>query len=74
MLLKMTASERAGLNREKFWIHKFRATFATRHHSSGVDLRTVQQWMGYTDLKSTMRYLKPSRGDAVRAKVNAKFA
>jgi len=28
---------------------------------SGVDLRTVQQWLGHSDMESTMRYLKPSR-------------
>jgi integrase len=67
-------AERAGLDREKFWLHKFRATFATRHLWNGVDLRTVQNWMGHTDLASTMRYLKPNRGEAVRAAVNSSFA
>jgi site-specific recombinase XerD len=38
-----------------------------------VDLRTVQQWMGHSDLESTLRYLKPNRGGAVREKVNAIF-
>jgi len=33
----------------------------------------VQMWMGHTDLESTMRYLKPNRGKAVREKVNAMF-
>jgi integrase len=46
------------------------ATFATHALHNGVDLRTVQFWMGHTDLKSTMRYLKPNRGEAVRQKVN----
>jgi len=27
----------------------------------GIDLRTVQAWMGHTDLASTMRYLRPPR-------------
>ena len=39
----------------------------------GVDLRTVQMWMGHTDMESTMRYLKPSRSQQVRAKVNEIF-
>ena len=38
-----------------------------------AELRTVQMWMGHTDLESTMRYLKPNRGKAVREKVNAMF-
>src|SRR5207302_4535371 len=54
--------------------YKFRATFATQHLQSGVDLRTVQLWMGHKDLESTMRYLKPARGKDVLTKVNATFA
>jgi integrase/recombinase XerD len=37
--LKMCA-ERAKLDKEDFWLHKFRATFATRCLWTGVDLRT----------------------------------
>ena len=55
------AAERAELDKDGFWLHKFRATFATWHLWSGVDLRTVQQWLGHSDMESTMRYLKPSR-------------
>src|SRR5712692_625159 len=54
-------AERAKLNPEKFWLHKFRATFATWHLWNGVDLRTVQTWLGHSDMESTMRYLKPAR-------------
>ena len=67
-------AERAKLNEEDFWLHKFRATFATRCLWAGVDLRTVQMWMGHSDLESTMRYLKPSRSKATREKVNEIFA
>jgi site-specific recombinase XerD len=63
-------AERAGLNPDDFWLHKFRATFATTHLWHGTDLRTVQDWMGHVDLESTMRYLKPQRGEKVREKVN----
>src|SRR6266516_1520945 len=34
--------ERANLDKENFWLHKFRATFATWHLWNSVDLRTVQ--------------------------------
>lgn len=68
-----TIAKRAGLNEKDFWLHKFRSTFATWALWAGVDLRTVQQWMGHTDMESTMRYLKPNRGQAVRDKVNAMF-
>ena len=53
--------ERAGLDQDNFWLHKFRSTYATRSLWAGIDLRTVQEWLGHSDLESTMRYLKPSR-------------
>jgi integrase len=67
------AAKRAGLNPDDFWLHKFRATFATWSLWAGVDLRTVQQWLGHTDMESTMRYLKPSRSQGMRDKVNEIF-
>jgi integrase/recombinase XerD len=72
-ILKATA-KRAELNADAFWLHKFRSTFATWSLWAGVDLRTVQNWMGHVDMESTMRYLKPSRSQAVRDKVNQIFA
>jgi integrase len=66
-------AERAKLGQDNFWLHKFRATFATRCLWAGVDLRTVQQWLGHSDMESTMRYLKPSRSQHVRNKVNEIF-
>src|ERR1700682_2613852 len=59
---------------DNFWLHKFRATFATWSLWAGVDLRTVQQWLAHSDMESTMRYLKPSRSQQVREKVNEIFA
>ena len=67
-------AERAELNKGDFWLHKFRSTFATRCLWAGVDLRTVQQWLGHSDMESTMRYLKPARNQAVQEKVNDIFA
>ncbi|MBZ5571796.1 MAG: site-specific integrase [Acidobacteriia bacterium] len=66
-------AERAKLQKQDFWLHKFRATFATWSLWAGVDLRTVQQWLGHSDMESTMRYLKPSRSQQVREKVNEIF-
>jgi integrase/recombinase XerD len=67
-------AQRAKLSKENFWLHKFRATFATWSLWAAVDLRTVQQWLGHSDMESTMRYLKPSRSQQVREKVNEIFA
>jgi integrase/recombinase XerD len=67
-------AKRAKLSEDTVWLHKFRATFATRCLWAGVDLRTVQQWLGHSDMESTMRYLKPARNQAVRDKVNEIFA
>ena len=68
-----SVAERAEMNPEDFWLHKFRATFATWSLWAGVDLRTVQQWLGHKDMESTMRYLKPSRSKESHDKVNQIF-
>ncbi len=67
-------AKRANLDSDKFGLHKFRATFATMHLQAGVDLRTVMEWMGQTNLESVIRYLKPARNETMREKVNATFA
>jgi integrase/recombinase XerD len=56
---------------EHFYLHKFRATFATMHLQSGVDILTVSSWLGHGSVKTTMRYLTAARGEDVRKKVNA---
>jgi hypothetical protein len=33
-----------------------------------------QQWLGHSDMESTMRYLKPSRSQQVHEKVNEIFS
>jgi site-specific recombinase XerD len=67
-------AERGGIDPDTVWLHKFRATFATRCLWDGIDLRTVQDWLGHRDMESTMRYLKPSRSAGTNARVNAIFA
>ncbi len=32
---------------QHYFLHKFRHTFATEHLRHGVDIRTLQTWMGY---------------------------
>jgi integrase len=67
------AAESARMDKDNFWLHKFRATYATWALWAGVDLRTVQEWLGHKDMESTMRYLKPARNQTVRGKVNEIF-
>lgn len=67
-------AERAGLDPDSFWLHKFRATFATMHLQAGVDFRTVQKWLGHVDAASMLRYLRPARGAEVQRKVNQTWA
>jgi integrase len=66
-------AERAKVDPDTVWLHKFRSTFATRCLCS-VDLRTVQDYLGHSDMESTMRYLKPSRSAETRARMNTIFA
>ncbi|HKD60715.1 MAG TPA: site-specific integrase [Terracidiphilus sp.] len=54
-----------------FFLHKFRHTYATNHLRDGVDIRTVQAWLGHRDIKSTMVYLKGIRSKDAAQKVNS---
>jgi integrase/recombinase XerD len=56
---------------QHYFLHKFRHTFATEHLRHGVDIRTLQTWMGHRDIKSTMVYLKGVQSKDALAKVNA---
>src|SRR5580698_3780153 len=54
-----------------FFLRKFRHTFATNHLRDGVDIRTVQNWLGHRDIQSTMVYLKGVRSKDAAMKVNS---
>jgi integrase/recombinase XerD len=56
-----------------WYLHKFRSTFATWALRAGVDLRTVQGWMGHSSIAMTERYLEPGTGKVVQDKLNAAF-
>jgi integrase len=49
---------------EKWKLHKFRHTFATNCLRDGLDLRSLMHLMGHSDIRTTMRYLKPAGMDA----------
>ena len=54
----------------RWFLHKFRHTYATRNLQDGVDIRTLQQWMGHRDIASTMVYLKGVRNADMQARLN----
>jgi integrase len=54
----------------RWFLHKFRHTYATRHLQDGIDIRTLQQWMGHRDIASTMIYLKGVRNSDIQARLN----
>jgi integrase len=56
---------------ENWFLHKFRATYCTKLLRSGVDVRTVQELMGHSDLATTMRYLAPADEAHIQSRVNA---
>jgi integrase len=60
----------------KHWhLHALRKTFATRHHESGVSARTLQAWLGHSDLETTLRYLEAGscNSDSTRQAVDKSF-
>ena len=56
---------------EKWFLHKFRATYCTQLLRSGLDLRTVQAMMGHSDIASTMRYLRPQEDAHTQSRINS---
>jgi integrase len=55
---------------ERWFLHKFRATFITKLLQSGMDLRTVMKLSGHSDLESVMRYLSPAADEAIKKHVS----
>lgn len=58
---------------ERYWLHKFRATYATSYLQGGGDLRTLMKLMGHQDIESTMRYLDVASAPTTQAQVTAIF-
>ena len=71
---KKNSDCRVGPDCMSWFLHKFRATYATNQLRAGTDIRTLQVWMGHKDLASTMRYLKAGHGKDLLEKVDAAFA
>ena len=47
----------------QFVIHALRHTCATRLMAAGVDVVTVQHWLGHKDISTTMRYATLCQSD-----------
>jgi integrase len=63
----------SGQCEERFWLHKFRDTFATWALRRGVDIRTVQHWLGHASIEMTQRYLAPEQGEHAQGQINKAF-
>ena len=63
----VAAVKRAGVRRVRF--HDLRHTFGTAMAGAGVPLRTLQEWMGHRDFKTTQLYAdyQPSEHEAAFA-------
>jgi integrase/recombinase XerD len=53
-------AKRAELNPDEWHLHRFRDTAATRWLRAGIDVRTVQAWLGHESLDTTQKHLEPS--------------
>jgi site-specific recombinase XerD len=51
-------------------VSAIRRTFATKLLQGGMDIRSVQLLMGYSDLASTMRYLTPATSESMHQQIN----
>ena len=54
-------AKRADLDPTEWHLHRFRDTAATRWLRAGIDVRTVQVWLGHESLATTQKYLEPSK-------------
>jgi integrase len=65
------ALKRGGVREVRF--HDLRHTFGTRMAAAGVPMRTLQEWMGHRDFKTTLIYSDYQPGANEAQLVNAAF-
>lgn len=58
---------------ERHVFHDLRHTFGTRMAAAGVPLRTLQEWMGHRDIKTTQVYADYAPSAQEHAYVEAAF-
>jgi len=66
------ALKRAGVREVRF--HDLRHTFGTRMAAAGIPMRTLQEWMGHRDFKTTLIYADYMPGAHEADLVDAAFA
>jgi integrase len=57
----------------RWYLHRFRATCATRWDKNRIPVRTIQKWLGHKKLETTQRYLGTAEIDDLRAQINRGF-
>jgi integrase len=56
---------------ERWYLHKFRATYTTNLLRAGIDVRTVMKYTGHSDMETVLRYLSPAEGVDTQDKINS---
>lgn len=59
-VLERRTLEAAGVRQVRF--HDLRHTFGTRMAAAGVPMRTLQEWLGHRDFKTTLIYADHAPG------------
>ena len=73
LLKRYKAALRRGAVRE-LRFHDLRHTFGTRMAAAGIPMRTLQEWMGHRDFKTTLIYADYMPGEREADLVDAAFA
>jgi integrase len=56
---------------ERWKLHRFRKTRATRWMEAGIPVRNIQKWLGHRSLETTMVYLGLTGVEELRSKIDA---
>jgi integrase len=56
---------------ERWYLHKFRATYTTSLLRAGIDVRTVMKYTGHADMATVLRYLSTAEGSETQSKINS---
>jgi integrase len=62
-------AKRGGMDEDGWWLHRWRSTFATHCLRNGMDIASLRDQMGHSDLKSIERYLRALDQDKRAEKV-----